>query len=101
LDGPAHQIGAVAVGLVPATAVGIAVAGRRGIVRIAPVIVWACAPAALLFVQPGVVLLLVAVLRHAALLLQYARALGVAPFGPMPLMLAIAPELFGALAIGL
>src|SRR5690606_27118880 len=101
LHGLAHQFGAVAVGLVPAAAVGIAVAGRRPVVRVAVVVPAGAAPATLLLAQAGLVLALVAVLGHASLLLQCARALGAAAFGQLALAFALAVELFRAPAFGL
>src|SRR5690554_2713950 len=96
----AHQLGAVVVGLVPAAAVVVAVARRRGVERVARVVPAGLAPVAFLRAQAGVVVALVAVPRHAALLLQRPGAFGTAPFGLKQPAFALALELFGAQAPG-
>src|SRR3546814_3608758 len=75
VDGLADQVGAVAVGPLPVALVGVAVAVGRVVVRVVVVVVRARAPAHLLPAQAVVVLLLVAVIGHAALLLQAVGAL--------------------------
>src|SRR3546814_13976865 len=75
VDGLADQVGAVAVGPLPVALVGVSVAVERVVVRVVVVVVRARAPAHLLPAQAVVVLLLVAVLGHAALLLPAVRAL--------------------------
>src|SRR5690606_35311880 len=97
----AHQVGAVAVGLVPAAAIGVAVAGRGGIERIARIVPRGAAPASLLLVEAGVVVALVAVLGQAPLLLQGAGVLGATLLGLALPLLAIPTELLGALPVGL
>src|SRR3546814_2865885 len=86
--------GCVGVGPLPVALGGVSVAVGRVGVRVVVVVVRARAPAHLLPAQAGVVLLLVAVLGHAALLLQAVRALLGAAL-PVAALVAVA---FGALA---
>src|SRR3546814_18873355 len=86
--------GCVGVGPLPVALGGVSVAVGRVVVRVVVVVVRARAPAHLLPAQAVVVLLLVAVLGHAALLLQAVRALLGAAL-PVAALVAVA---FGALA---